>query len=479
MSGRENLRDVVPYSSLSAGTRADRLLLGTTSPANCPVPIGFGVRLDPNYQEVAPGTLTGGTPARMLRLSPTGQVALRELRAGTVRTAAGATLARRLFDAGLAHPAPPAAPGDLTVVVPAHDRTDLLAQCLGALGTRFPVLVVDDASDDPDAVAKVVAEHGATLIRRETNGGPAAARNTGLVHVDTDLVAFVDSDAVPTADDLARIAAHLADPAVAAAAPRIVPAENLRCVRRLASGGPRYIGRMRPCALDLGRRPAQVAPFTRVSYVPSTVLVVRRSAVDGFAESLRYGEDVDLVWRLHAAGHRVRYDPSVEVGHHEPITWAGLLERRYRYGTSAAPLSRRHPGTFVPLALEPFTATAVAAVLAGRPRIAAIALAAALTDETLMRRQIGLSPGGAPKAVVTRAARTWRSSSTYATQLAGPALLAAALTRPRVAAWILADPRAFAENVAYGAGVMAGCVRGRTAVPIKPLIRRSRRRSSS
>lgn len=221
-----------------------------------------------------------------------------------------------------------------------------------------------------------------------------------------------------------------------------------------------------------------------MSYVPSTVLVVRREAIDAFDEDLRYGEDVDLIWRLHAAGHTIRYDPSVRVGHHEPATRRALLERRYRYGTSAAPLSRRHPGTFVPLALEPFTASAAAAVLAGKPKLAVAALVAALVDEIMMRRQVGLPANGAPKAVATRAIRTWRTSGTYATQLAGPALVAAAVARPRLAAWLLAEPLAaaiadrrnpaahLAEDLAYGAGVLAGCIDERTAAPLKPFIRR-------
>ncbi|MGQ0847074.1 MAG: mycofactocin biosynthesis glycosyltransferase MftF [Sporichthyaceae bacterium] len=478
--------------------------MSAESVAACPVPVGFGIAFDPSCEEPTPGTLVGGTPSRLLRLNLRGLEALVELRAGEVRTPAGAALARRLFDAGLAHPIPPASDPDLTVVVPAHDRTDLLADCLRALGTRFPVLVVDDASLDPDAVAKVAADHGARLVRRETNGGPAAARNTGLAHVATELVAFVDSDAIPTADDLAGIAAHLADPAVAAAAPRIVPTPRTRGVRTDVPPEPRSFGGPgegeAPCALDLGARPARVAPFTRVSYVPSTVLLVRRAAAGGFDESLRYGEDVDLVWRLHAAGHRVRYDPSVVIGHHEPTTWPALLERRYRYGTSAAPLSRRHPGTFVPLALEPFTAAAVGAALMRRPGLVLAFLGAALTDEVLMRRHIELPVADAPRAVAARAARTWRAGGTYAGQVAVPILLAAAVRRPRarlpLAAWLLAEPVAawlagrhegakptrvaahLAEDAAYGAGVLAGCVRERTLSPIKPLIRRTRRRTA-
>ena len=37
--------------------------------------------------------------------------------------------------------------------------------------------------------------------------------------------------------------------------------------------------------------------------------------VDGFDPELRLGEDVDLVWRLDAAGWRCRYEPSVSVFH--------------------------------------------------------------------------------------------------------------------------------------------------------------------
>ena len=56
------------------------------------------------------------------------------------------------------------------------------------------MVVVDDGSDDPDAVAAVCAGTRARLIRRDRNGGPGAARNEALAVVDTELVAFVDSD---------------------------------------------------------------------------------------------------------------------------------------------------------------------------------------------------------------------------------------------------------------------------------------------
>ena len=39
-----------------------------------------------------------------------------------------------------------------------------------------------------------LADHRIELLRHAANGGLAAARNTGLRHLDTDLVMFLDAD---------------------------------------------------------------------------------------------------------------------------------------------------------------------------------------------------------------------------------------------------------------------------------------------
>ena len=150
-----------------------------------PVPDGFGIELDPATKQLSGDVLFGGSPARALRLSAAGQGALAELRAGPVSSAAGATLARRLTDAGLAHPRPPAmaAAPEITVLIPVRDRQQELDRCLAALGGAYPVLVVDDGSADQAATAGVAARHGARLIRRPVAGGPASARNTGLTAI--------------------------------------------------------------------------------------------------------------------------------------------------------------------------------------------------------------------------------------------------------------------------------------------------------
>jgi len=61
-----------------------------------------------------------------------------------------------------------------------------------------------------------------------------------------------------------------------------------------------------------------------VPFVPSACLLIRRNCFgDGFDETLRYGEDVDLVWRLHDRGWLVRYVADVAVTHRARDPGAG------------------------------------------------------------------------------------------------------------------------------------------------------------
>ena len=470
-----------------------------------PVPFGTVVSIDPETKQLAPDVLFGGSPGRLLRLGSAGVTALAELRAGPVASPAAAALARRLTDAGVAHPVPrqptpgrPAQAGldasDVTVVVPVRDRVVELGECLAFLGRSHPVVVVDDGSVDPAAIAEVAARHGASSVRRALAGGPAAARNAALPLVASELVAFVDSDCVAPPDWVDRVVGHFADPLVAAVAPRIVPL------------GVSTIG----SPLDLGDRPGPVAPGTRLPYVPTAALVVRRAALgDGFDEALRYGEDVDLVWRLVEAGWRVRYDPAVEVGHREPVALADRLRRRFDYGTSAAPLARRHPGRLVHLVVSPAPAATVAALLARRPGVAAASFAVGTARLAGRFRRFGATWPDVVGASATGVTQTWLGAGRFAGQFAWPVLagllvapggrtarvrhgrrlaVLSLVLGPVLAGWRQARRRAgisdsrpgplpgplrygaelLADEAAYGAGVYAGCWRERSVEPLVP-----------
>ncbi|HEY7915961.1 MAG TPA: mycofactocin biosynthesis glycosyltransferase MftF [Acidimicrobiales bacterium] len=458
------------------------------------LPHGFRLVLDRSVRCFRDGTvLVGGHPGRLITLTPDGVGEMETLLAGGPVSAAGHDLGRRLVDAGMAHPraAGPveraAADASVTVVLPVRDRIQALDRCLASVGTGIPVVVVDDASGDPGAVAEVCRRHGARLIARTVNGGPGVARNDGVAVVGTDLVAFVDSDCTVPAEWLRQLTWMFDDPCLGAVAPRVRP--DPAGPPAVGSALSRFTGAR--SALDMGPDPSEVGPDRPVRYVPAAALVVRRAALAaGFDPDLRVGEDVDLVWRLLDAGWRVRYEPSAVVWHREPSSWPALLARRYQYGTSAGPLARRHPGRLAPVRLRPWPTAAVAAGLAGRP-LAALALV--LGHATMLARSVGRH--GVP----SRLAIQWSAQGAgwtlvgvghAATMLAGPALAVGA-TRGRrvavVAALLVLVPPAvdwwrrrpgldplrwatasIADDVAYGAGVWAGCLRSRSFGPLLP-----------
>jgi mycofactocin system glycosyltransferase len=479
-------------------TRSTRSAGPAASPGpTAPLPGGFRIVFDAETQFVGEDVLFGGSPPRLMRLNAAGVAALHELRAeGRVRSPAGGRLARRLTDTGMAHPRPPAGPApgpdQVTVVIPVKDRHAELDRCLSALGAAYPVLVVDDGSRDPAAIAALCRRHGAQLRRRPVSGGPGPARNAGLTGVTTPLVAFLDSDCVTGPDWITRLTGHFADPMVGAVAPRVRPVTG-------PGTASLYLNARAP--IDLGPRESRVAPLTRLSYVPTAALLARRDAVAaGFDPGLRYGEDVDLVWRMVAAGWRVRYDPGAEVGHAEPGRWAPILARRFRYGTSAAPLARRHPGQVPPLVLQAWPAAAVAALLARRPVTALAAYAAGTAQLVQLLRDWGVPGRNVLRPMAGSVQQTWLGAGRWSVQYALPAVaaglarpggrtararlgrrvaLASLVLGPPAAEWLRSrpplDPVRFtlgylADEAAYGAGVYRGAVAERLAAPLLPKI---------
>jgi mycofactocin system glycosyltransferase len=264
-------------------------------------------------------------------------------------------LTDRLLATGAVHPVPDNTVelSDITVVIPAFisdSESHAYLEKLVASLQGLTVIIVDDAS--PFSVHL----NGVHIIRHDTNKGPAAARNTGIAVVATKVVACVDADVMVTTPQIAKLAAYVTDSRIGAVAPRITCINDRTFIGEFES---------QHSPLDLGPIPALVRPMSRVSYLPATVLVCNMQSireVNGFDESIRMGEDVDLVWRFIENGIDCRYVPSIECPHRTRTSMRKMLKQRYDYGTSAALLDQRHPRAASPLrahALLLITATTV------------------------------------------------------------------------------------------------------------------------
>jgi glycosyltransferase involved in cell wall biosynthesis len=286
-------------------------------------------------------------------------------------------------------------PWDVTVVIPAHGYPGPLRDLLAALSAQgtaerpVPVVVVDDASSPPiDAVLGADAP-GVDLrvIRRRDNGGPGAARNTGLAEVRTPWVAFIDSDELPGDGWLNRLDAITQRPDAPdgvegpVQVPAAGPATPFTHVTEFSGRGDRHLGGNVVYRADTLRA---VGAYDERYYDP------RRK--------LHFREDTDLHFRLEGAALDVEFDPELVIfhpAHPASFTSPIRLARRYYFDPL---LSREHPDAFrafnAGARLGPVTlrrarhdaallyaaglATAAAGIACRRPRLARLGAAASL-----------------------------------------------------------------------------------------------------
>jgi GT2 family glycosyltransferase len=213
--------------------------------------------------------------------------------------------------------------GDVTVIVPVWNRSELLESLLTGLRaqTQTPaaVLVIDDGS--LDGSADCAERLGARAIRMGAHGGFARAVNRGIRECLTPLVAIVNNDVELAPDWLEKLTDALV-PAAWFATGRILqagdPARIDATYDVLCRGGAAWrVGHACPDG-QLFREPREIrsAPFTAALF--RVALFDNVGPLDERFES--YLEDVDFGLRCALAGCAGRYVPEAVAWHQGSAT---------------------------------------------------------------------------------------------------------------------------------------------------------------
>lgn len=212
-----------------------------------------------------------------------------------------------MIDASAGSPAGPNAPLPITVVIPAHNAEDFLAQTLESVAQQSAVpaqvIVVDDGSTDN--TAGIAGTFGVDVIRQPP-AGVSAARNAGIRAAAHPWIAFLDADDLWLPQKLARQWDALRACPEAGLAfcdfvafdgtgdmpqTKLATQKNYQRVRRTMIGDRSF-----RCDPDDAR-----TAIVEGQFMPTVSLIIRRElleAVGGFDESLRYSEDWELLLRL-------------------------------------------------------------------------------------------------------------------------------------------------------------------------------------
>lgn len=216
---------------------------------------------------------------------------------------------------------------DLSVIVPTHNRHDYLPALLESLtnqnypADRWELVIIDDGSSDGTAefLGSYAGSKPANMrVISQPQSGVATARNNGVLVAKGRAVLFLDDDMLATPTLVGEHASvHLSDSSAVVIGHISVPAsgreawvawEDIQLERHYKSlaGGSRIPG---PRDFYTGNCSVSTALF---------------GSVGGFDSSLPRTEDVDLGYRLKAAGAHFYYRQkadSLHLGRHGFANW--------------------------------------------------------------------------------------------------------------------------------------------------------------
>lgn len=198
----------------------------------------------------------------------------------------------------------------VSVIVPVRDRRDLLARCLDGLAAQtYPcveVVVVDDGSTDGSAELAESFDlrgHRRVVVRRE-GAGAVAARTAGVGVATGEVLAFTDSDCVPSPDW------------VEAGVRRLEAGADVVQGRTLPERPPRLLERTVSVAREDGLFATCNVFYRRQAFDRAGGFDPGAAARLGFrlgrrARGLGMGEDTLLGWRVRRAGSAAFADDAV------------------------------------------------------------------------------------------------------------------------------------------------------------------------
>ncbi|MFH0821403.1 MAG: mycofactocin biosynthesis glycosyltransferase MftF [Pseudomonadota bacterium] len=277
----------------------------------------------------------------------------------------------------------------IAVIIPVRNRPDEIRECLASLmEIEYPrdlteIVVVDDGSDDH--THEVVKGFPVAFLRNATRKGASWCRNLAAKTTNAEILFFLDSDCAADPAWVAELVPVFGDPAVGAAGGRVdsffdsSPLDRYEQVKS---------------SLFKGSRSTDSLLEGPSFYLPSCNLAVRRDlflSLGGFNEELEVGEDVDLCWRITAAGRVIEYRPSAGVRHRHRTRPIAFCRRRFDYGTSEPILQQLHPKhsktVVLPLADSAFWALLAVSWIAAQALPAAAAFAWLVWDVFMRRRK--------------------------------------------------------------------------------------------
>ncbi len=256
----------------------------------------------------------------------------------------------------------------VSVIIPLYNRPSEIEELLASLVGQLPifeVIIVEDGSQirSDEVIARYSNKLDISYIYQD-NGGPGAARNRGAQEATAPWLIFLDSDTTLPEGYMAAAAQALEGDGAArtdmwGGADRemqnytpLQRAINYSMTSPLTTGGIR------------GSRSGASRAADKF-YPRSFNMGIRRelfNRVGGFS-AMRFGEDIDLSYRVVAEGFEVRFFSQLWLFHKRRSTIQQFFKQLFNSGIARVALSVKHHGTLKFVHLLPMFFVLVATFL--------------------------------------------------------------------------------------------------------------------
>jgi cellulose synthase/poly-beta-1,6-N-acetylglucosamine synthase-like glycosyltransferase/peptidoglycan/xylan/chitin deacetylase (PgdA/CDA1 family)/spore germination protein YaaH len=244
------------------------------------------------------------------------------------------------------HPSPQGEPPLVSILVPAHEEEDAIAETVrAALASDYApleVILVDDGSTDATAERALAAAAGDARLKllRQPNRGKAAALNLALAEAKGEIVVTIDADTAVEPDGVRRLVPHFADPTVGAVAGNVKVGNRDRWITRWQALEYVTSQNLEKRAFDL---------LNCITVVPGALGAWRASVLReiGGLTPDTVAEDADLTIAVRRRGSRIRYEDHAIGWTQAPEDVKGLVAQRFRWTFGTLQAVWKHRDTFL------------------------------------------------------------------------------------------------------------------------------------
>lgn len=221
----------------------------------------------------------------------------------------------------------------VSVIIPVFNDAERLKRCLAALSQqrypadRFEIVVIDNGSDDPGAIADSTRPFSQVTLTVEPAPGSYIARNKGISMAMGEIIAFTDADCIPASDWLA---------------------EGVACLQQTPNCG-QVVGNVELFFVD-SQRPTLVEVYESLTALRQDRLLKQfhggatanvftwRQVIEQvglFNTRLKSAGDMEWGNRIFQAGYQQIYAPNVRVQHPARSSFQALKKRALRLAGGA------------------------------------------------------------------------------------------------------------------------------------------------